>query len=601
MAYFLGIDVGAARTVAAVARPGHGDVETVDLGEHDDDGGRLEGIASVLHLGADGVLAVGAAAQERLAHDPDRVAHGFPGRIGDDAMLLAGEPWAPEELTAWLVRWVVDRVTEREGGPAAAVAVSHPAPWDADRTRLLADAVAEQELDVAFVASAADGGAAVGDSGVPGGTPGSAPGGDDGDDGGVGAARQAARALRAAAVASTPGSVDGAGSGRHPAVDGPGSGRHPAVDGPGSGRHLVVGGAIAALASVSAATTGDRRRPTTRRPRPGDRRPETDDRETDDRETDDRETDEREAGDGDPAGRTTSGRTTSDRDETGDPAGPVAVDPTADGPDGGQGGPAEGAAPADDRDGDRPSDDAASGGAWDVPAPRSPEPGAHPADPATTNLVADLVGFTGGMGATNTAGLLSGFTPPHGSPALWSGGEAAAPGTTTTATGGAVALPTQRSGSGRWAAVASEVEDAPDVDATPTSAPRARTNPTVLIGAGGLAAAAAVVATLFLWPAPRTTDSAVRPVAAVPATTAAQPTAPTAPLTPTAEPVSTHRSRPPAPPRTRRPAAPPVTASGSATDTTPPPTASTEPTESPTSAPPSSEPTEPTTTKPHDD
>ena len=52
MTYYLGIDVGAARASAAVARAGSDDVEPVDLG----DGGC--GVASVLHLGADGSLDV---------------------------------------------------------------------------------------------------------------------------------------------------------------------------------------------------------------------------------------------------------------------------------------------------------------------------------------------------------------------------------------------------------------------------------------------------------------------------------------------------------------------------------------------------------------
>ena len=61
---------------------------------------------------------VGAAAERWADGEPERVVRGFPGRIGDDVpMLLAGEPWAPEELTAWLVRWVVDRVAERGGRP----------------------------------------------------------------------------------------------------------------------------------------------------------------------------------------------------------------------------------------------------------------------------------------------------------------------------------------------------------------------------------------------------------------------------------------------------------------------------------------------------
>ena len=78
MSYVLGIDVGAARTSAAVARQGSDDVEPVDLG----DGGC--GVASVLHLGADGGLEVGAAAERWADGEPERVVRGFPGRIGDD-------------------------------------------------------------------------------------------------------------------------------------------------------------------------------------------------------------------------------------------------------------------------------------------------------------------------------------------------------------------------------------------------------------------------------------------------------------------------------------------------------------------------------------
>ena len=73
---------------------------------------------------------------------------------------------------------------------------------------------------------------------------------------------------------------------------------------------------------------------------------------------------------------------------------------------------------------------------------------------------------------------------------------------------------------------------------------------------GGAAAAVAVVSTLFLWPAPRTTNSAIsRPAPLVPAVTA--PAEPTAELTPTPTLATTHRPRP-APPRTRRAVVPPV-------------------------------------------
>ena len=129
-------------------------------------------------------------------------------------MLLAGEPWAPEELTAWLVRWVVDRVAEREGS-APRGRRGPPASWDAARTALLAAALAEQDLDVRFLAPGSE-------------RPARRPT-DAGADAPAGAAAAVAVALR-----------DAAGRDRPTATTA-------------SGRHAVVGGAIAALATVPAA------------------------------------------------------------------------------------------------------------------------------------------------------------------------------------------------------------------------------------------------------------------------------------------------------------------------------------------------------------
>ena len=95
MTYFLGIDVGRAHTVAAVARPG-GTIATVDLGDGD-------AVASVLHLGIDGAVAAGETAEWWALTEPERVARAFAGRVGDvPAVVLAGEPYDAEELTAWL-------------------------------------------------------------------------------------------------------------------------------------------------------------------------------------------------------------------------------------------------------------------------------------------------------------------------------------------------------------------------------------------------------------------------------------------------------------------------------------------------------------------
>jgi hypothetical protein len=528
MGYFLGIDVGAVRTVAAVARAGPDDdaVDTVDLGDGDGRGG----VASVLHLGRDGALAVGAAAQARASTEPDRVVEGFPGRVGDGRpMLLAGEPWAPEELTAWLVRWVADRVAEREGAPAEAVAVTGPASWDAERRRVLAAAVAEQDLRVRFPDPARPDGPAEG--GVD----------------STGSVRAQVRAASAAAVALR------AAGGARP------------VDVTASGRHAATGGTSTGLPPVR---TG---------------------------------TDERRAPSVDVGGAARGDAATGPADDPGSGEGVARPDVGHD---------REEAA----RDtGERPrhvggaGDDPASGGVRAVPVPRSHASGGY--HPGTTDPRADLAGFTGGMGATNTAGLLSGYTPPRGTPAGWDGDRAAPrPAGTATATGGAAALPSQRSGSGRWDAVAPAPDQAPagPVPARPVgpAALRARNNPTVLVGAGGLAAAVAVVGALLLWPAPRIANSATsRPVPVVPVATAPAPVpATTASPTPTVEPTPTLRARPAAP-RTRRPVVPAATTTAPATETdgaTAPPTESNEPAEPPSSAPTSPEP-QPSSSAPEED
>ena len=79
-----------------------------------------------------------------------------------------------------------------------------------------------------------------------------------------------------------------------------------------------------------------------------------------------------------------------------------------------------------------------------------------------------------------------------------------------------LALPAQRNGSGRWAAVPDDDEaDEREPDAAPAPAVERGRSPAALVSIGGAAAAVAVVSTLFLWPAPRTTNSAIsRPCAA---------------------------------------------------------------------------------------
>ncbi|MFC5231400.1 Hsp70 family protein [Pseudonocardia zijingensis] len=149
MSYLLGIDLGTTRTAAAIgrldARPG--ETEIVNLGD------RASAVPSVLYLGDDGSVVVGEAAERRALSSPDHVVREFKRRIGDPTpLIVGGRPWAPEDLSARLVRWVVDRVAQREAGPATRIAVTLPASWGPHKTERLGGALAGQGLQVSYIA-----------------------------------------------------------------------------------------------------------------------------------------------------------------------------------------------------------------------------------------------------------------------------------------------------------------------------------------------------------------------------------------------------------------------------------------------------------------
>ena len=111
MSYSLGIDFGTTFTAAAIHRDGEQVVELVPLGENGN------ATASVLFMAPDGSLVVGDAAVRRAVTDPDRVVREVKRRIGDQTpVLVSGEPIGAHTLAARFIRWVVDLVTEREGG-----------------------------------------------------------------------------------------------------------------------------------------------------------------------------------------------------------------------------------------------------------------------------------------------------------------------------------------------------------------------------------------------------------------------------------------------------------------------------------------------------
>jgi molecular chaperone DnaK len=138
--YYLGVDLGTTYTAAAVWREGR--VEITNLGN------RAAAVPSVVLLRQDGSLLVGEAAERRAAVEPGRVAREFKRRFGDPTpVVIGGTPYSVDALTARLLRWVVDKVTESEGGPPAGIAVSYPANWGAYKTDLLGQAIARADLD----------------------------------------------------------------------------------------------------------------------------------------------------------------------------------------------------------------------------------------------------------------------------------------------------------------------------------------------------------------------------------------------------------------------------------------------------------------------
>jgi molecular chaperone DnaK (HSP70) len=146
MPYALGIDLGTARTTAAVSRTsrdGWSEPEVVPLDAAD----ALPGVASVLYLTSDDAVEVGEAAIRLGSGGPERVARDFLDRIGDEVPLaLGGQYYPAETLAAALVAWVVDRVEEQEGTPATQLVVPHPVGWGVYRRTVLQAALRGLDL-----------------------------------------------------------------------------------------------------------------------------------------------------------------------------------------------------------------------------------------------------------------------------------------------------------------------------------------------------------------------------------------------------------------------------------------------------------------------
>ncbi|MGH3763811.1 MAG: Hsp70 family protein [Pseudonocardiaceae bacterium] len=144
MGYWLGIDAGSTFTAAAVCRwdgKSWGRPEIVALGA------RSAAVSSVVYLDESGQVVVGEAAERRVVTDPDRVVRGFKRRIGDEVpIMVSGVAHAAPEIAAMVIRWVVEQVAAREGGPATGIMVTHPAAWGVYKVEVLAGALSAAGL-----------------------------------------------------------------------------------------------------------------------------------------------------------------------------------------------------------------------------------------------------------------------------------------------------------------------------------------------------------------------------------------------------------------------------------------------------------------------
>jgi molecular chaperone DnaK len=149
MRYWLGVDVGTTFTAAAICREEAGRPalpEAIPLGT------RSTAVGSVVYLAPDGQVVVGEAAERRALTHPERVVREFKRRIGDEVpMVIGGLPHSAPEITATVLRWVIDRVAQREGGPAAGIVITHPASWGTYKIQTMAQALRAAGLpEVAF-------------------------------------------------------------------------------------------------------------------------------------------------------------------------------------------------------------------------------------------------------------------------------------------------------------------------------------------------------------------------------------------------------------------------------------------------------------------
>jgi actin-like ATPase involved in cell morphogenesis len=139
MGYVLGIDLGTTYTAVATYRDGRAQIVSI--------GTRTAAIPSVVFLRQDQAVLTGEAADRRALSEPARVAREFKRRVGDTTpIMVGGSPYSAEQLSAELLKAVIERVTQLEGQRPDHVAVCHPANWGPYKRELLDQTVALADI-----------------------------------------------------------------------------------------------------------------------------------------------------------------------------------------------------------------------------------------------------------------------------------------------------------------------------------------------------------------------------------------------------------------------------------------------------------------------
>ena len=108
--------------------------------------GRSSDSAPSAIFAADGELLFGEAAERRGLAQPERLIREFKRRVGDDVPIVVGDQrFAPEELYARMVAWVVDAVDRARGRPACGASrVAMPVTWGGHRSGLVSAALSRE-------------------------------------------------------------------------------------------------------------------------------------------------------------------------------------------------------------------------------------------------------------------------------------------------------------------------------------------------------------------------------------------------------------------------------------------------------------------------